>query len=444
MKQRDADVIIIGAGVAGLAAANELVRAGVKVIVLEARDRIGGRILTLRNSSLPLPIELGAEFVHGMSPVLLSQLRAARLSIVELTGEYRQFHKGRFSKVDFEADWESVVKLMRRHQKPDRTFKEFADKYLAGKKWKKTRDLATAYVQGFHAAPANRISVQALCLAEKGANEIAGERQFRVLGGYDQLVHSLYSVLEEKRETLHLNTIVQSIRWKPGHVEVEAQSSVRPRQIFRARAVLITLPLGVLKTGSLKFSPALPEKEKAIGALGIATVTKVLFHFRKSFWEEKKLPASREKEPVTDLSFIMSRDPWMPTWWTTYPVISSILTGWAGGPAAERTSKKGERFILDQALQSLSRITGLSRRKLEDLVEGTHTHDWQADPFTRGAYSYEPSGAFEMPHQLAKPIQGTLFFAGEATESTGNGGTVHGAMMTGNRAAKEVLREKQR
>ena len=118
---------------------------------------------------------------------------------------------------------------------------------------------------------------------------------------------------------------------------------------------------------------------------------------------------------------------------------SPILTGWAGGPAAERLALRGEESVVGRALDSLTCLLGFMRERLADLLIAWYMHDWQADPFARGAYSYIPVGGLDAPRLLAEPVEDTLFFAREATDLSGRNGTVHGAMASGQRAAGEII-----
>jgi monoamine oxidase len=113
--------------------------------------------------------------------------------------------------------------------------------------------------------------------------------------------------------------------------------------------------------------------------------------------------------------------------------------GWAGGAAAERLAGGGNDSLIERALDSLTRVLGVERAGVDEQLEAAYTHDWLADPFSRGAYSYLPVGGVEAQETLARPVAGTLFFAGEATNTDGPVGTVHGALATGMRAALEVL-----
>lgn len=116
------------------------------------------------------------------------------------------------------------------------------------------------------------------------------------------------------------------------------------------------------------------------------------------------------------------------------------MTGWAPFHSAERLSGQSREFVIERALKSLSTIFKMNAKELERVLEGAYFHDWQSDPFSRGAYSYGKVGAVEAEKILAEPLDDTLFFAGEAMDTTGNNGTVHGAIASGKRAAKQILR----
>ena len=138
------------------------------------------------------------------------------------------------------------------------------------------------------------------------------------------------------------------------------------------------------------------------------------------------------------LNFVHCTDKYVPTWWTTAPVRAPLLTGWAGGHAADALLAEGHDAIADRALDSLSKASFMKRRELDALLDSTHMHDWQSDPFSLGAYSYAGVGGSGAHDLLAKPIEGTLFFAGEAT-STDQTGTVAGAIESGRRAARQLI-----
>ncbi len=134
------------------------------------------------------------------------------------------------------------------------------------------------------------------------------------------------------------------------------------------------------------------------------------------------------------MHFLFAQGEHPPTYWTTAPRPSPLLTCWAGGPRALQTPNAPT--LQSAAHASLARIFG---RPLEPGLVAAHFHDWMADPFSRGAYSWAPAGAAEAASTLASPVEQTLFFAGEHTDTTGHPGTVHGALRSGLRAAQQVL-----
>jgi monoamine oxidase len=174
----------------------------------------------------------------------------------------------------------------------------------------------------------------------------------------------------------------------------------------------------------------------------MGAVTKIVLRFRERFWERNGFSIQPTGGRLPPLGFLHSHDEYFPTWWTHLPVRAPILTGWAGGPAAERLALRGEEFVVGRALDSLSHMLGLGREWLADLLAAWYTFDWQADPYARGAYSYIPTGGLDAQRMLGEPVEGTLFFAGEATDLDGQNGTVHGAMASGRRAAGEVIQER--
>jgi monoamine oxidase len=270
---------------------------------------------------------------------------------------------------------------------------------------------------------------------------------FRLVNGYDGVVEWLRAKLDPPRVTLHLNTVVTAIRWRRESVTARVQSpSGHALPSFKARRAIITLPLGVWQAdagaeGGVRFEPELKEKRAAASRLVMGPVSKIVLCFRERFWEQLK----RKGGDLTQMSFLHALNnssvacP-IAVWWTAQPLKAPVLTGWAGGPAAESLSHRGEGFILERALSSLAQLFGLSRAEVEGQFSAWFTHDWQADPFARGAYSYVSVGGINAPKALAAPVDDTLFFAGEATDFTGQSGLVHGALATGRRAAAEVLR----
>ena len=442
-------IVIIGAGAAGLAAARELARAGRDVVVLEARDRIGGRVFTHREQKSPVPIELGAEFVHGRPPELWKIATAANLQLYEVSERHWYFKQDKVSKSgEFWRTIESLTRDMKSSAR-DQSLEEFLESLPDDEKSQRAKSMLVRYVEGFHAANIERIGIHGLVKANEAADDIDGDRAFRLVDGYDSLLQALRAEAESHGTQFHLKTNVKEIRWADDQVEVSCEQDGAPIE-FVAAHVIVTLPISLLKdeTAAIRFTPELPtDKRTAIENLPMGNVVKINLLFRERFWETVKL-WDEEARPVDfhDASFFHCPGAPLPTWWTQLPIRAPMLVGWTGGPNAERIigtaggsrQAAGKDHLLEQALDSLATIFNLSRSEIEAQLEASYVHNWRDDPFTRGAYAYVPVNGLDDQRILAKPVENKMFFAGEAT-SIGHIGTVHGAIQSGERAAREIL-----
>jgi monoamine oxidase len=419
----DAAVIIIGAGAAGLAAAWHLAEAGVDSTILEARNRIGGRIWTVRSQPGNQPIELGPEFIHGEKVETWDFNRKAGLGTEKVPDRHWQAVEGAvIQKPDF---WEQLEKVFERinPRDQDRSFESFLshNRDLDPE----IRWLAKEYVEGFHAAPVQKMSVQALALAEKAAEQEAGTKQFRFAEGYSRLVDWFTASLRASDVKILCGQKVAEVRWEQNYVELIA-GPIGEEQAHHAGMCLVTTPLGVLQRGAIKFEPGLGEKEKAIQSLAMGHVIRVNLQFQKRFW------------PVENFGFLHTDDERFPTWWSEPH--GPCITGWAGGPRAEKLAGENDQTLVSEAVSALARVLRIEKKMAADQLVGSWTHNWSADEFAMGAYSYTPVGMLDVPGRLGEPLGDTLFFAGEATNDTGDQGTVHGALASGKRAAREILK----
>ena len=416
------DVVIIGAGAAGLTAALELSNAGMRVLLLEGRDRIGGRIFT--HLTADYPVELGAEFVHGRPPETFELVKKSGLRVAEM--KWKMARRKGNEWVEDDPIMEDADRLFAKMSldEPDQSFQEFMERVDAKPEIK---EQGMRFVEGFHAADPRLIGVHTLVINSQREAEEDFSRQFRFAEGYDTLVKSLSDGINWKSCELQLNTEVTEVDWKAGKVTLKTRAGGE----FQAPRAIVTVPLSLLKAGRIKFSPALPEKESAMQKLEMGPVERVTLCFRRKFWEER--------EQLQGVSFIFSDDPHFPAWWASNPLPFPILTGWAAGRYAEALAGLTEEERVARALKSLSGILDMDAAELRGEFQNGFSHDWQADPFSCGAYSYAGVGGSHAGSDLGKPVSATLFFAGEATESRGDNGTVHGAIASGKRVAQEIL-----
>jgi monoamine oxidase len=304
--------------------------------------------------------------------------------------------------------------------------------------------MALSYVQGFNAANADKIGVKGLALQESAEEEI-GETQFRIVSGYDTIIDAM--VHKVPRARILLRSVVKEIDWNSESVSVSLIDRVEKRSYqLSSKAALVTLPLGVLKApetsqSHVRVTPPLDDKSKAMQALEMGPVARNTFRFTNRFWESLNMPGGDEETDMMKLGFLHNKDLSVPTWWTQLPVRVPLLVGWVAGAGFEQRFINVEsEEIAAEALKSLSALLNISRAELETHLAESYTHNWQTDPFALGAYSYVGTNGLAAPKKLAEPVGNTLFFAGEATNTDGNWGTVHGAIDSGIRAAKEILK----
>jgi monoamine oxidase len=465
------DIIVIGAGVSGLAAALDLTRAGMTVEILESRDRIGGRIFTQQDPTLNHPIELGAEFVHGLAPEIWLPLQQRKLSVSEVEGDLWCSLDQKLQKCDFFPKADKILSALD-DKHPDESFLDFLARRFPGDDNAEAKDWATRYITGFNAANAEDVSVHWLAHNQEAEHQIEGDRAFRIMGGYQELLNVFADELgvstshvgtaapgcpveqsstpqTSGRMLLHFNTVVRQIQWGDGAVKIATQTS-RGSQTFEAPRVLVALPLGVLQTrNELRFDPELPsDKLRALDHLVMGKVLRVTLCFREAPWDQGDITPIlshknvRPTQDLSNLSFLFSHDEYFPTWWTQMPEHLPIITGWSPAHCAERMAGMTDGRIIDKAVESLANLLSLEKAHLNSKLDAAYLYNWETDPFSRGAYSYVKAGGEGCQATLASPVASTLFFAGEHTDTTGHNGTVHGAIASGQRAAKEILQSR--
>jgi monoamine oxidase len=422
-----AKVLVLGAGCAGLAAAARLASAGALGAVLEARERAGGRVATVRVVGLETAIELGAEFVHGEGEHTMALAQRAGITLVDVAGRPASMADGAPR-----DDARSVARLslllarMDPNAPVERTFAEELARVGDGVETQ-DRERLLEYVRGYHAADPLRASARSILRTE--LEDAGPRRQMRPAGGQGAFVDAL--VRELPAGELRLGHRAETLTWRAGSVRVGGRRSDGSAFEAEADAAIVALPAAVLRAapdaGGLTIAPDLPAKRAALAGLGTGSVLRATYRFDAPFWEAI----------APGMGFLRIPGAHASVWWTALPSTEPILVAWAGGTQTRPGLPNAERA--DRALGDLSQHLGVAERQVRARVVGSWTHDWDADPFARGAYTYPLAGVEAPWRGLAAPIERTLFFAGEATDAHGRLGTVEGALGSGERAAAEVM-----
>ena len=431
MQTRSADVIVLGGGVAGLVAAGELGRRGVRVLVLEARGRLGGRIHTEYRKRWPEPVELGAQFVHAGNDGFWSLLDRHGIETKPVPPLHWHLGPVGLAKIDATKSIKAVTQQISTRQMEGWSFEDFLRE--KGRELNPIdRELATGFVEGFEAALCEQMSAVAVA-----GETLEDDEQYTVPGGYERVVAALADELPKNRVTVRLNTVCTAVEWRPGTVVVRS-----PRGVFAAATLIVTVPLGVLQArrpqrGAIKFAPRLRAHEAVWAKMKMGHVIRLTLRFDRRKWS-RLAPASLG-DRKTEFGFIHSAVDGVPVWWSLSP--HPMLTGWAGGPNALGLAQRSNDAVEKVGLGALSRVLGVGQAALRSALIDVATHNWSRDPFSRGAYSFTAAGPDDASERLRQPVRQTIFFAGEATADGEEVGTAHGAFSSGLRVVSEVAQK---
>jgi len=436
----ETDIIIIGAGAAGLMAARELANAGKKVTILEARNRIGGRVCTQQVAGFSKPIEAGAEFVHGDLPLTQTLLKEAGISLRTMTGKNYQFMKGVLQEAAaFIPDFDFLLDQLNEVPE-DMPFSLFIAQYLNDGAHADLREAIIRFAEGYDAAEIQKASTFAL--REEWQTDGAAN-SYHPVGGYGQLMDFLAAAGKDQGAAIQLGVVVQKITWKAGRVEVICDQN----RSYKACQVIVTVPLGVLlaqpqEEGYIHFNPEITEERKALAKMGFGAVIKILLEFKTAFWEGNEEALSQGRA-LPELSFLFADTTPFTAWWTQLPRKEPILTGWLGGPLAAEWKNKTDEVILNEALESLAFLMGTSVAFIQEQLQASQVVNWPADPYAQGAYTYATVGSTAARQQLLLGMQNTIFFAGEAFYKGTAIGTVEAALASGQTVASNMIESSQ-
>ena len=403
------------------------------MIVVEARERVGGRAWSCQVARSGVPAELGAEFIHGAAPETRALLREIGRAAIDTGGASWTLANGDLRLRDDDS-FAEVVRIFGRASSlnDDESLDRFLRRFESDVTLRESARAARWFAEGFDAADPAIASARSIAdEVRSGVDSVSA----RPLGGYRAIFEHLSNACAAAAVQMYFSTRVQRISWRRGDVRVMAERRGVISRTLQARAAIVTVPVGVLRhtgdEGELVFDPGLPAaKRNALDKLAMGQVLRVVLSFGTAFWEEIRDGRYR------DAAFFRADHPFA-VYWTQLPVRSELIVAWAGGPKATVLADCSRDELIARALEGFGSLLGEPERARKEFAGGV-THDWGRDPFARGAYSYVLVGGADARAGLATPVDRTLFFAGEATSGDGQGGTVNGALETGDRAAREA------
>lgn len=419
-----AHVLIVGAGAAGLMAGCELARAGTRVTILEARERCGGRICPLPADEFGYAAAGGAEFVHGDAPVTSALVRAAGLSLLPTEGSRWDVERGVWSRDDAPPPHEDQLRRALAELRDDLPIQKFLETRFAGPEYDELRQTIVRTVEGYDAADPRRASTLAL-RDEWMAEGI--EQARRIVEGYGALIDFLAAECRRFGASIELGAAVTAIQAEGGRLVVRTSGGGR----FEGDAAILTVPLSLL--ADIELPASAREKAAMAGAhIGFGNVVKILLRFRTQWWTEA---GDRD---LADLSFVFS-DAAIPTWWTQHPAPYPVLTGWLGGPKADKVEGLTAEALVERGLGALAEIFGRPLDVLKRDLVAARAINWGNDPLARGAYSYATPTTAKVKAMLRKPDGSNVFFCGEAFYVGRNVATVEAALASGRETAQLIL-----
>lgn len=416
-KQRRGRIAIVGAGIAGLAAASELRASGFEdVVVLEARDRIGGRIWTSTIGGLP--VDLGASWIHGTTDNPISRIATEndiRIARTDYDNDSIHFHDDQSTDQSRERVVGGFWRFAR--QQPQDSLRTLFEGYVSASSLSSADQRYLAYVLNTTVEHEYGAEINDLSLASLIGGEVWPGNDALFPDGYGQVADILATGLD-----IRAGRAVNRIDYRDSSIRLTTTNG----ESLVVTSVIVTVPLGVLKKGIVAFVPELPSaKQRAIAGLGMGVLNKTCLLFNEVFWPP-------------DVELIGYVGPNFGQWAETVSLYSytqqPILMMFNAGAFGAQVEAMSDAEVVNRALETLEQMFG----SLPPLQEAVISR-WQSDPWSRGSYSYVPVGSSWSHYtELSRPIGNRVFFAGEATHDEFPA-TVHGAFLSGIRAAQQVV-----
>ncbi len=427
-QQLDHKVIVIGAGAAGLAAARTLHDAGHKVLMLEARDRLGGRMYT-RTDWAPYTVEMGAGSVHGRNVITFKLLNKYRFHTTkDASGHgkwyiyahnqlYNDIEAAQLPPFEFYSAFPDMAEHWAATQQRDVNMLHVMETWVRQRRRRLSPDMWRVAEHLVTAEWAGTLQELGAFGAAQTTYEDDGEGDYHIDEGHSRLAQRMARNLGIMYET-----VVKRIAWQAGG---GVSITTTDDRVYKADCAVITLPLGVLQANDVQFSPPLPDrKRQAIQKLGAGPVGRVVIRFKERFW-----PRAMAGFATTHPTQLW----WRAAWQHDHEVF--VWTSLFGGDSERRYAQMEPRAVVKEALDHWVQVFGA--QAVETYVHGEY-YSWSNDPFSKTGYSFVPVGAAGQRAILAEAVADVLYFAGEATHPI-RPASVHGALETGYRAAAEIM-----